>query len=280
MNARNVEEIEVDLLCEAILQRWGYDFRDYARDALMRRFKGFMRRRGIEQLSGLIPCILHDEQCFAECLESVPVIVTGMFRDAGFYRSLVELVFPHLAEYPLLKIWIAGCATGEEAYSLAVLLQEAGLLARSRIYATDFSTLALDVARSGIYSIDKLKSCTSNYQAAGGQGRFHDYYGEKYAAFAMHEELRAHITFANHNLVTDGVFCEAQLIICRNVLFYFNEKLQHRVMTQYCESLCDLGFFCLGARESLGDPETAKLFQAISKKWRIFKKLPTASPPA
>jgi chemotaxis protein methyltransferase CheR len=280
MNDSELEEIELDLLCEAISRRWGYDFRDYARASLRRRFRDIMMRRGIKQLSGLIPFILTDEQFFADCLESLSVHVTDMFRDAGFYRALVEFVFPHLATYPFLRVWIAGCATGEEAYSVAILLQEAGLLERCRIYATDFNERVLDVARSGIYPIDKLGLYEANYRAAGGRACFRDYGIEKYAAFAMREGLRAHLTFANHNLVTDGVFCEMQLIICRNVLIYFNGRLQNHVIAKCCESLCDLGFLCLGSRESLRDTETAKLLRPICKPWRIFRKVLSALPSA
>lgn len=280
MNDSRVEDIELELLCEAIFRRWGYDFREYAKASLKRRFQSIMMRRHVEQLSELIPLILNDEQFFAECLESVSVSVTEMFRDTGFYQSLVEFVFPHLSTYPFLKVWIAGCATGEEAYSVAVLLKEAGLLERSRIYATDFAERALDVARSGIYPIEKLALYEANCQATGGRVRFRDYCVEKYAAFAMREDLRARITFANHNLVTDGVFGEMQLVICRNVLIYFNQALQNRVISRFCESLCDLGFLCLGSRESLRDAEGVKLFRPICKTWRIFRKISSASPSA
>jgi chemotaxis protein methyltransferase CheR len=272
MNDYSVEDIEFELLCEAIFRRWGYDFRDYARASLMRRFRRIMRNRHIEQLSGLIPLILNDAQFFSECLASISVSVTDMFRDAGFYRSLVEFVFPHLSTYPFLKVWIAGCDTGEEAYSVAILLKEAGLLERSCIYATDFNERSLDTARSGIYPIEKLERYEANYQAAGGRAWFRDYCVEKHSGFTMREDLRVRITFANHNLVTDGVFGEMQLISCRNVLIYFNQALRNHVISRTCESLCDLGFFCLGSRESLRDTETVKLFRPICKQWRIFRK--------
>ena len=278
MNDHRVEDIEYQLLCEAIFQRWGYDFRDYAKASLVRRLKSFMARRHIERMSELIPLMLYDEACFAEFLHMVAVRFTDMFRDTGFYRSLVTLVFPPLSTYPFIKVWIAGCSTGEEAYSVAIMLKEAGLLERTWIYATDFDEHALDIARHGIYPIKKLAGYEANYQATSGKADFRRYCVEKYAAFAMCDELRSHITFASHNLVTDGIFSEMQLIICRNVLIYFNQALQSRVITRSYDSLCDLGFLCLGSREWLLDAETANRFQPICKRWRIFRKASSILP--
>ena len=272
MKAKELREIELDLLLEAILRRYGHDFRQYARASLKRRTDALCQKLDRPHLADLIPLLLHDKKVFNDFLRELSITVTEMFRDPWFYAALREKVLPHLATYPLIKIWHAGCATGEEVYSMAILLEEAGLYPRSQIYATDYNNESLDKAKEGIYPLEKMKHYTANYNKSAPQGFFSNYYHAKYDLAKMSETLKRNITFANHNLVTDQVFGEMNLIICRNVLIYFNKDLQNRVLRLFRESLAHRGFLCLGSKESLSFSDVADDFEVIAKRERIFRK--------
>ncbi len=270
METIELEKLEVSLLLEAIFQRYGHDFRQYARASVHRRIHNVKAHAGLDTISQLIPPILHDPLFFEQFLLKMSITVTTMFRDPGLFLFLRNKVLPYLKSYPSLKIWHAGCATGQEAYSLSILLQEEALAKRTVIYATDFNDQALDEAQKGIYDLKEVKNYTQNYQTAGGRRSFSEYYHAEYGAIKLRHDLKNPITFANHNLATDGVFSETQLILCRNVLIYFNKKLQNRVLNLFYESLTENGFLCLGTRESLLCSDFRDKFVTIDETHRVF----------
>lgn len=267
-----IEDIEIDLLLEAIFRRYGHDFRHYARASVERRIRQYLPKSGCGTISELIPKLIHDEAFFAGFLGQFSITVTEMFRDPSVYRSLREKVLPVLKTYPFVKVWHAGCASGEEAYSLAILLKETGLYDRTTIYATDYNDLILDKAREGIYNLEGMKLFTQNYQSSGGKGSLSEYYHAQYGAIAVDQMLRRNITFANHNLVTDGVFSETHLILCRNVLIYFDRELQDRVLELFRDSLIRGGFLCLGSKESIQFSAVRNDFRTFDDKSKIYQK--------
>lgn len=251
MEKPDIEQVEMTLLLEAMARCRGYDFRNYSPASLKRRVTSFMAKSGCRQLSELIPRLIHDRNFFDEMLLEITVTVTEMFRDPAVYRSLRNHVVPILKTYPTLRIWHAGCSTGEEVYSMAILLEEEGLLGRTQIYATDINEAALRQAKDGIYGIEKIKEYTANYQQAGGQHSLSDYYHAKYDSVIMRRSLGDRIVFAQHNLISDASFGAMHLIVCRNVLIYFDETLQNRVLKLFQESLVSKGLLLLGTKESL-----------------------------
>jgi chemotaxis protein methyltransferase CheR len=273
MNNSELENIEMKLLLEAVYDRYGYDFRDYARASVERRARLFNSKIGLKHLSELIPLILRDELLFQQFVKEFSITVTELFRDPISYKKIKEKVFPVLKTYPFIKIWHAGCATGEEVYSLAILLKEEGLYEKTTIYATDFNDEALETAKNGIYSIENMKQCTANYIAAGGSDVLSGYYFAKHDSVIFDKSLVKNVMFANHNLVADRVFGEMNMIMCRNVLIYFNKELQNKVLNLLCESLVHGGFLCLGNKESLLFSEVENKFSVIDKKEKIYKKL-------
>ncbi len=268
-----VEEIELDLLLTAIFRRYGYDFRDYARASLRRKVRAIAKRLGVARLSELIPCLLHDQALFGATIGAFSTPVTEMFRDPPFFKFLREAVVPYLKTYPFVRVWLAGCATGEEAYSLAILLREEGLAERSTLFATDFVDAALSQARAGIYPLRTMKTNIANYQQAGGTQLFSDYYHADYDSVIMDSQLRENITFANHNLVTDGVFGEMHLVLCRNVLIYFKHTLQERVLRLFHQSLLQGGFLALGSKESLRHHGFNDKFRELEPTWKVYRKI-------
>jgi chemotaxis protein methyltransferase CheR len=268
----DIEDIEIDLLIEAIFRRYGHDFRHYARASVERRVRHFLGKSGCGAISEMIPRLLRDEAFFSRMLSGFSVTVTEMFRDPFVYASIRKNVIPVLKTFPFVRIWHAGCATGEEAYSLAVLLTEEGIYGRSTVFATDFNDHALETARHGIYDLDNVKQYTKNYQAADGTGSFSGYYHARYGAMALDGALKRNITFANHNLATDAVFGEMHLIVCRNVLIYFDKQLQDRVFRIFEESLVRGGFLCLGTKETPAFSSVKDRFEAVDRKARIFRK--------
>jgi chemotaxis protein methyltransferase CheR len=268
----DVESIEIELLLEAIYRHYGYDFRSYARASISRRVRQFMALRGVSAPGELIPLVLRDEECFSQIAQHFSICVTEMFRDPFFYTAFRQQVVPILRTYPFFKQWHAGCATGEEVYSMAILLKEEGLYGRAMLYGTDFNDQALDTARQGIYSPEQIQAYTTNYQAAGGTGSFAAYYSSKYQRAGLQAALRERITFANHNLVTDAVFGEMHVVCCRNVLIYFNDELQDRVLQLFTDSLVRGGFLCLGAKEDIRFTAVADAYETVDARARIFKK--------
>ena len=273
MDALEIERIEITLLLEAVFQRYGHDFRSYARASMERRIRQVLQKSGFGSISQLIPEILHDESFFERMIAEFSITVTEMFRDPAFFQSLRHNVAPLLRTYPFVRIWHAGCATGEEAYSLAILLLEENLYERATVFATDFNDAALEKAAQGIYSIENIKQFTLNYQKSGGTASFSEYYHAHYDSIAVNQALKKNITFANHNLATDRVFGEMNLILCRNVLIYFDKTLQNRVLELFCESLAHGGFLCLGSKESLQFSSVARCFKPVDEKMRIFQKI-------
>lgn len=268
-----IEEIEVNLLLEAIFQRYGYDFRNYSRASIERRARNFLSRTKFDYISELIPNLMYDEILFESLVREFSITVTEMFRDPFVYRTLRERVFPFLKTYPFIRIWHAGCATGEEVYSIAILLKEEGLFARATAFATDFNDWALDQSKEGVYPIDSVKKFTLNYQQAGGKQSFSEYYHANYDAIVMNPSLKKNITFANHNLVNDGVFSEVHLIFCRNVLIYFNKDLQNRALKLFRNSLVRGGFLCLGTKETIQFSEVVNDFKVFDEKAKVFQKI-------
>lgn len=272
-----VEPIEIALLLEGIYQRYGYDFRSYARASIERRARQFLVSGGYESFSELTGRVLHDRDLFSRLVRYFSISVTEMFRDPGVYRAIRTEVVPLLRTWPHVKLWCAGCATGEEVYSLAIVLREEGLYEKCTLFATDFNDSSLETARSAVYSSQTLQTATRNYQKAGGKEPFSRYYHSKYDAARLDPALQERITFANHNLVTDRVFGDMHLVLCRNVLIYFNQDLQNRVLQLFTDSLTRGGTLCLGTREDLRFSPVAGAYQVVDEEARIFRK--SADPP-
>ncbi len=272
MKPNDIENLEIKLLLDAVFGRYGYDFRGYARASIRRRILQFMGMTGVDSISDMIPRLIHDSSFFEKMVREFSITVTEMFRDPSLFLSLRQNILPLLKSYPFIRIWHAGCATGEEAYSLAILMQEEELGKKATFFATDFNDNALKKARDGIFELDHAKAYTQNYQQAGGKHSFSEYYHSRYGALAVKRALKEKITFANHNLVTDQVFSETHLILCRNVLIYFNKKLQERVLRLFYESLVHGGFLCLGMKESLLFSGYQDRFKVIDQKNKIFQK--------
>jgi len=272
MEKTEVEEIEIDLLLEALFRRYGYDFRHYAKASITRRIRHLLGKTSHSRISEMIPELLYDKSFFEKIVYDFSITVTEMFRDPGFYRAIREKVIPYLKTYPFIKIWHAGCATGEEVYSIAIVLKEEGLYDRATIFATDFNNAALAKGKEGIYSLENIKQYTLNYQDAGGTSSFSEYYHAQYDSVIMDQSLKKNITFANHNLVTDNTFSEMHLILCRNVLIYFNKTLQDRVLRLFHDSLIHGGFLCLGTKESIQFADVAEAYERTDKKHKIYQK--------
>ena len=266
------EKADIDMLLQGISSRYGYDFSHYSRASLRRRLDRALTKIGPAHFPELLDRLLQDEKCFDEFLEIMSITVTEMFRDPAFYLAIREQVVPVLKTYPFVKIWHAGCATGEEAYSMALLFHEEGFLDRVRIYATDFNKHSLNTASNGVYLARHMAAYAVNYRDAGGKGDFPDYYCEGYELAKFKDFLKERITFSYHNLVTDGVFGEMNLVCCRNVLIYFDKTLQDQVLSKFAESLRHGGFLCLGNRESLNFTAVKTLFEPVDKQQRIYRK--------
>ncbi|MBF0468380.1 MAG: protein-glutamate O-methyltransferase CheR [Desulfamplus sp.] len=266
------EDIEIRLILETVKLVHGYDFTNYAYASMKRRLEKNLDESGLEKLSEMIPLIIHDKDFFRRFLHNISVNFTEMFRDPHFFLSIRQMIIPYLKTYPFVKIWAAGISTGEEIYSLAILFREEGIYDNCIIYATDFNDNVLEIARDGIYPAADMKLNTANYQRSGGKESFAGYYHAGYDSVIFDSSLKKNIVFANHNLVTDGVFGEMNMVICRNVLIYFNKKLQDHVLELFSQSLRRNGFLCLGAKESLEFSTSAPLYSVVDKAARIFKK--------
>lgn len=267
----HITDEELEVLLADVHDLYGYDFSCYARASLRRRFERLVIMDKFLSYAEFRYRINNDAAYARRLIEEITVNVTEMFRDPGFYHVLREQVLPVLATHPFIRIWHAGVATGEEAYSMAILLYEANLLHKSLIYATDINTSVLDTARKGIYPADRIKQYAENYRMAGGKADFTSYYTAIYGHAKFDEDLGKKIIFATHNLVSDQTFNEFQLIICRNVLIYFDKDLQDRVLQLFHDSLDHLGFLALGTKESLkfsGVTRSFKLFKPGEKIWR------------
>lgn len=265
-------EIEVKLLIDAIYEKYSYDFRSYAMASVKRRLTTVLNRYEFKTVSSLQEKILHDPAFFMSVLQFLTVPTSEMFRDPLYYKKVREEVIPVLKTYPSLKLWIAGCSTGEEIYSFAIILKEEGLLERTTIYATDINPISLKKAEEGIFSAEKIKEFESNYLASGGKVKFEDYYNSSYGSVLFNKDLKKNVVFADHSLATDSVFSEVQMVSCRNVMIYFNRDLQERALGLFRESLCRGGFLGLGSKETLRFSNHMSGFNEYSKQEKIYQK--------
>lgn len=268
----DAEEIEFKLLLEAIHLKYGYDFRGYAAGSLSRRMRALLNRYRMTEFCQLLLRILKEPDFFRTILPHLTVTTSEMFRDPSFYRTLRTEVIPTLKTFASLNVWIAGCSNGQEAYSMAIMLHEEGLLDRTVIFATDVNPAALKSAREGIFATDVIQLYTRNYVEAGGTASFSDYYTADYGYARMASFLKDNMVFSEHNLGTDGVFSEMHLVSCRNVLIYFDKDLQNRVLNLFRESLRFRGYLCLGSKENLRFSNQAAAFDVIDAKNKIYQK--------
>ncbi|MEN0059973.1 MAG: protein-glutamate O-methyltransferase CheR [Bdellovibrio sp.] len=266
--------IERKLLLEGIYLKYGYDFRDYAESSMDRRIEAVLTRFDLPDEAALLAQILRDKDFFYRIIPVMTISTSEMFRDPEFFLSLRTNVIPMLRTYPNLNVWIAGCSTGEEVYSMAILLKEEGLYERSRIYATDINPRSIQIAKEGIYDLGSVRSFTRNYTLAGGLNTPSDYYTADYNRARFRANLRENVIFSEHNLATDAVFMEAHLILCRNVLIYFNRTLQSNVFELFYDSLSPRGFLGLGSKETLRFSHMDRAFEIVDHENKIFRKNP------
>jgi chemotaxis protein methyltransferase CheR len=266
------EALEVELLLAGVARRYGYDLRVYSRASLMRRVRNAMRQEGLPTVSALQEKVLHEPAAMVRFIERVAVHTTAMFRDAEVFRAIRTDVIPLLRTYPFVRIWHAGCSSGEEVYSLAIVLEEEGLYDRCRLYATDLSDHIVDRARAGVFSLRNLRDHTIAYQKAGGRADFSSYYQADSQHAVMRQSLRRNIIFSQHNLVCDGPFNEFHLILCRNVMIYFDRALRDRVHRLLYESLSPFGVLSLGTRESLHATPFEKQFEPLGNDVRLYRR--------
>lgn len=268
----DLEEVEIRLLTEGIFLQYGYDFREYAPTSLARRVRNIVSTNSMPDISSLLRRVLHEPDFFRTFLNQMTVTTSEMFRDPDFYRAIREQVVPVLRTFPTLNVWHAGCSTGEEVYSLAILFKEEGLYDRTTFHATDINPAALRSAQEGIYPADALKKFTANYQKAGGREAFSNYYVADYGYARFDPSLKTNLVFAEHNLAIDGVFAETHLILCRNVLIYFNAPLQNRAVDLFARSLRYRGFLALGSKETVKFLDQSRYFDDFNPTERIYRR--------
>ena len=268
-----LERIEIELLLEAIYRHYGFDFRSYAYASIRRRLWKRVEGEGLRTITHLSACILHDADAMERLLLDLSVNVTAMYRDPGFYREFRSKVVPLLRTYPFIRIWHAGCSTGEEVYSMAILLEEEGLYDKARLYATDINDVVLQRAKQGIFPLDRMQEYTDNYLKAGGTRSFSEYYTAKYDGALFSPSLTRNVVFSQHNLVTDRSFSDFNVIFCRNVLIYFDKTLQNRVHRLFYDSLVMFGVLALGSKESLKFSEYEPCYEKLSAPEKLYKKV-------
>jgi chemotaxis protein methyltransferase CheR len=269
----DLETLEIDLVLEGIYQQYGYDFRAYARGSIKRRLWRRVYAEGLESISGLQERVLHDQDAMNRLLKDLSINVTSMFRDPDFFIAIRRKVVPMLRTYPFVRIWNAGCSTGEETYSLSILLSEEGLADRTKIYATDINETVLDFAKQGVFPIDKMRDYTENYIAGGGKTAFSEYYVADQLGARFNDSLRENVIFAQHNLASDRSFNEFQMIICRNVMIYFDRSLQERVHDLFYSSLGMSGVLALGRKESIKFTRNASAYEEIDSNEKLYKRV-------
>ncbi|WP_311267982.1 CheR family methyltransferase [Sphingobium sp. WCS2017Hpa-17] len=270
--SEHVEDIEIQLLLEALYQRYHYDFRHYARASIKRRLLQARSQLGFTSFSAMQDHLLHDPATLPRLLNYLTVQVSEMFRDPSYFRALREKVIPHLRTYPSLKVWVAGCSHGEELYSLSILFREEGLDQRTLFYATDINPDALRAAEAGVYPLDQIRKFTENHQKSGARSSLSDYYTADYGRAVFDKSLRSQVVFSDHSLVTDAVFAEMHLISCRNVLIYFDRALQDRALGLFRDSLARKGFLGLGSKESLRFSAHASAFADFVREEKIYQR--------
>lgn len=269
---RDVERIEVELLLEGVYRHYGFDFRSYAYSSLKRRIWKRITQENLSSVSQLQDRVLHDSSMMEKLLLDLSINVTAMYRDPGFYAAFREKVVPTLRTYPFIRIWHAGCSTGEEVYSMAILLEEEGLYDRARIYATDINEVVLQRARAGIFPLEKMQEYTQNYLRAGGTRSFSEYYTAMYDGALFNTTLTRNVVFSQHNLVTDGSFSEFNVIVCRNVMIYFDRKLQNRVHRLFYDSLSRRGVLALGNKETLRFTDFEDKYEVVDTREKIYRR--------
>ncbi len=272
LRPRDTEDIEVSTISQAIFEKYGYDFRRYSKASLKRRLINIADKQGFESISELQHGILRDSALFSRILADLTVTVTEFFRDGTLFRVIREKVAPHLHTYPQIKVWHAGCSSGEEVDSMAITLHEEGLLSRCLIYGTDINLAALRRARRGIYPLEAVRKATQNYFLGGGKESPSRYFTTKHGAALLNPFLRERVLFSDHNLATDTSFAEVQLLVCRNVLIYFDSELQERALELFALSLSAGGFLCLGSKESLQTSKASRWFETVDATERIYRK--------
>jgi len=269
----DLERIEVELLLEGVFRHYGFDFRSYAYASIRRRLWKRVEGEELRTISALQARILHEPEAMERLLLDLSVNVTAMFRDPSFYKEFRERVAPLLRTYPFIRIWHAGCSTGEEVFSMAILLEEEGLYERARLYATDINDVVLQRARQGIFPLDRMQEYTENYLRAGGKRSFSEYYTAKYDGAIFSPSLTRNIVFSQHNLVTDRSFSEFHVIFCRNVLIYFDKTLQDRVHSLFYDSLVMFGILALGSKESLKFSQYEPCYEKVSPTEKLYRKV-------
>jgi chemotaxis protein methyltransferase CheR len=272
VNEQQIAALEIDLLVSAIRQAHGYDFSEYAQASLTRRLGAWLAKSGFDSYGAAMSAVLRDAALCRTLVEDVTVNVSDMFRDPVFFRTLRTEVVPHLRTYPHAKIWVAGCAGGEEVLSLAIILREEGVGDKCRIYATDLNQAVLERARQGMFDLRDMQRYTRNYQQSGGSAAFSDYYVARYGRALFNADLLRNVVFAAHNLATDADFSEMQLILCRNVMIYFKPSLKERLLALFDGCLTPGGFLCLGAKESLDQRGIAPRYREVAPHTRIYRK--------
>lgn len=272
MRANELENLEIKLLLEGVFNVYGYDFRDYAEASIGRRLRQWLQESGFNTFSEAQSRLLRDHTLFDSFIKGITVNVSEMFRDPFFFKVLREQVVPYLKTYPFVKIWHAGCATGEEAYSMAILLDEEGLKGKYRIYATDINEEILKRAKNGIFPLSEIQRYTQNYQKSGGIRSFADYYTARYDKAILMSQLRENIVFSTHNLATDSDFGEMNMVLCRNVMIYFKPDLKERAIGLFDSSIVSGGFLCLGSKETLENKKAAENYSEIEPKSRVYRK--------
>jgi chemotaxis protein methyltransferase CheR len=270
---QSLEDVEVDLLLEGIYRHYGFDFRAYAPASLRRRLRRRMEAERVPTVTALLDRVLHDPLCMERLLRDLSISVTSMFRDPSFYAAFREKVVPLLRTYPFTRIWVAGCSTGEEVYSLAIVLEEEGLYEHARIYATDINDNVVDQARAGVFPLDKMQEYTQNYVHGGGTRAFSEYYVAAYDAAQFDRALARNIVFAQHNLATDRSFNEFHVIVCRNVMIYFDRTLQDHVHRLFYESLVQFGVLALGQKESIHFSPFERCYEVLDAQEKLFRKV-------
>ena len=268
-----VEDIEIRLLLEALFHRYHYDFRNYAMASIKRRLRQACTHLGFPTISALQESVLHDEAMLPRLLAYLTVQVSEMFRDPDYFRAIRERVVPHLRTYPSLKVWIAGCSSGEELYSFVILFREEGLEERTIFYATDINQEALALAEAGVYGLDRIRLFTENHRLSGGRSSLSDYYHTGYGRCVFDKSLRRHVVFSDHSLVTDSVFGEMHMVSCRNVMIYFDRSLQERAIGLFREALPRNGFLGLGSRETLRFSAHAGAFRDFVREEKIYQRI-------
>jgi chemotaxis protein methyltransferase CheR len=273
VDTETIESIELDLLLDAVFRLYGYDFRDYAKTSMRRRIANIKKKEEVSTISALQDRVLHDSRSWERFLDGISVNVSAMFRDPGFFLAFRQYAVPVLRTYPFIRIWQAGCSLGEEAYSLAIMLEEEGLYDRSLIYATDINEVSLRQAREAIYPAELMQKYTQNYVQAGGQQSFSEYYTARYDFAILRPTLQRNIVFSQHNLVSDAPFNEFNVILCRNVMIYFNRGLQERTHNLFHESLAMFGILGLGSRESLRFMPHEHMYEPLVPGEKLYRRM-------